>query len=215
MTFTDEIQYDIDIHDGDRFPNRIETDRLILRGPIDDHVTLGELCAFHEGDAGRRMADPNDFEAIETVEDAAGVYDYVKTNWREGDAAYYAVYEKERSADYPHEFCGIADIEFNWEYRSAEIGVWLHPAVWGNQYASERAEALLAVIFDSPVGAGISVVNVTPKASNEKSIRSVEKYVSELGGRRVGTVENFHVFAGDDAPADAVIFQISREEFDR
>lgn len=213
VSFTDTIEYENTITGESRFPERIETDRLIFRGPIADHATLGEFHDFHGGDIAAKLADPNDFERCETVEDTAEILEYMMEHWKAGDAAYYLMYERERSEGYDTEFCGVGSVEFDWETKSAEIGVWLHPAVWGNRYASERAEALLEVVFNSPVGDGIDVVNVAPKATNEQSIRSVSRYVDELGGRRVGRIENGHMFHGDDEPADYILFQIARRDY--
>jgi len=213
VSFTEKIEYDEEVTVENPFPNRIETDNLVLKGPITEHETLGEIHRFHQGEVGKYVTKYNSFEKSETLEDThKGLFEYCVESWNNGEAAYYAIYEKERSGDYDFDFCGVAGMVYEWDRQSAEIAVWLHPDVWGNEYASERAEALLDVVFNHPVKYGIEVVNIYPMEGNENSVKSVNKYIDELGGRRIGIKQNAYVFDGL-GPTDVVEFQISKDEF--
>lgn len=213
VVFTDTVEYDLTIELDSWFPERIETDRLVMRGPIGDNGTLEDFHSLHSGESGRKIAPGLDFTQMDTVEESAELMADLDQRWRDGEAAYYLIFEKDATAEYDPEFCGVGLLDFQWARRSVILGVWLHPAVWGNGYSAERAEALLDVVFNSPAGDGVDVVNIFMRVDNEQSVAAVEEYVGEFGGRRVGRIANYYNLEGVDEVKDHYLFQIERDDY--
>lgn len=159
------------------------------------------------------MCEPLNIEPYSTVEDARRKYEKYNSEWENGEAAYYAIFENEKSGDYETPFCGFAFMDFDWNTQKAFIGIWLHPAVWGNSYSAERAEALLEMVFNSSVGKGIEVVEIFFEPDNEKSESAVNKYVEEFGGQLRGVYKNKLKLNGRDSPMDMKVYQIVRSEY--
>lgn len=105
------------------------------------------------------------------------------------------------------EIAGFGGLTFDWDTDSAELGTWLRNPFWGRGYSGERALALCELAF---VHLDIDVVTVTHDADNENSERAIEKYIERMGGRREGTLRNFH--AGDP-PVDAVRYSVTQTEY--
>ena len=213
MKFTDKIELGNSVEYKNRFPNIIKTDRLTLKGPINNHVKLQEMFDFHTGEHAQKMCKPLNIKPYKTVEDARQKYEKYVSEWKDGSAAYYAIFENDRSDGYQTPFCGFAFGDFNWDNQKAYIGIWLHPTVWGNSYSAERAEALLEMIYNSPVGTGIEVVEVFFEPSNEKSESAVEKYINKLGGEFRGLDKNKINLKGRESPMDMKVYQITRDNY--
>ena len=106
------------------------------------------------------------------------------------------------------EIAGFGGLSFDWDTDSAELGTWLRKPFWGRGYSGERALALAELAFEH---LDIEVVTVTHDADNENSERAIEKYVERMGGRREGTLRNFH--PSSDGPVDAVRYSVTQSEY--
>ena len=192
------------------FPELIETSRL--RFERFDTAVETETLYRH---AGKRRS-----ETIteETTHVTWSPHDHPKESnevlaqfgeaWEAGDTMTYAVVPK---AGEPNAgaFAGNAGMSFDWDTLTATLGVWLRKPFWGRRYSGERARALATLAFERY---DMEVVAVDVFPDNEQSIRAVERYVDQLGGRRVGVLRN-HVLDDRETVHDAIRFSVSREEF--
>lgn len=186
------------------FPERVGTDRLVLRrlsGETVDLLEFYDVCA-HDDDIKEVTEyltwDPHPHpestrEFVAAMEDA----------WDEGEDATYVIYPKEGDT-----FAGGCGLGLDWERRTGTLGVWLRKRFWGRGYSGERAAALLALAFDH---LDLELVAVTHEAGNENSRRAVRKYVERFGGREEGLLRN--AGATDGEPVDQRRYTVSREEY--
>jgi len=179
---------------GELFPDRIETERLVLEPLTTDHVDVLEYYEICSSDPGiekvtERLAwDPHEtvgetLEYIESVEkridDAAGIDYAIRPAAGEEGAG---------------EIAGAGAVSIDWDRRAATFGTWLRKRFWGRGYSGERAAAMMELAFDR---LDLDVVEVTHWAGNEKSRRAIEKYVEAHGGRHEGKLRNFDAVDGE------------------
>lgn len=148
--FTETVEFDESVTVESPFPERIETDNLVFRAPVHEVLSLGEFHRFHSCECGEDMAKFNLFEKPGSLGYSRfEMFEYMRESWESMSDVYYVVEEKGVSRDsLGFDFVGIAGFNLDWDTRSAELSVWLHRDVWGNGYASERAEAFCEVLFD-------------------------------------------------------------------
>lgn len=199
------------------FPQRIETDRLVLER-LDESVELFEfyrICSSDPGidDVTRYMPWTPHRNLYETRQFLGGV----RENWTKGTEASYAIRvpaserDLDRQTDERSEtgaFAGVGSIEIDWSRQLGSLGTWLRKPYWGRGYSGERADALIELAFDR---LDLEIVTVTHHVDNEKSRCAIEKYVERNGGRREGTLRNWLPY--DDHVADEVRYTISYEEW--
>ncbi|QKY21422.1 GNAT family N-acetyltransferase [Halolamina sp. CBA1230] len=190
------------------FPAIIETERLRLEPRTPEYVdtfALYEHCkqgAPHIDEITEYLpwephATPNETaefleRGVEGREEREGI-DYV-IRPREG----------QEGAD---EIAGFGGLTLDWDTDSAELGTWLRKPFWGRGYSAERALALAELAFEQ---LDLELVAVTHDVDNEQSARAIEKYIERMGGRREGTLRNFH--AGDP-PVDVVRYSVTQSEY--
>jgi ribosomal-protein-alanine N-acetyltransferase len=200
-------QHDTDVTFDDwsgLFPERIETDRLVLRRLSTETVDLRafyEVCAHDDGideviehltwDPHPHPKSTHEFGTA--VEDA----------WEDGESATYLVHPKDADA-----FAGSCGLHVDWERRTGVLGTWLRKRFWGRGYSRERAAALVRLAFEE---LDLELVAVTHEAGNENSRRAIRKYVEYFGGREEAYMRNAVVTDGD--PADQRRYSISRAEY--
>ncbi|MFW5934738.1 MAG: GNAT family N-acetyltransferase [Halolamina sp.] len=191
------------------FPAIIETERLRLepRTPAYvDALDVYEHCkqgAPHIDEITEYLpwdphATPN--ETAEFLERGASMRE-------EREGIDYAIRPRE-GEEGAGEIAGFGGLTLDWDTDSAELGTWLRKPFWGRGYSGERALALAELAFEH---LDFEVVTVTHDAGNEQSERAIEKYVDRMGGRREGTLRNFH--AGIDGPVDAVRYSVTQSEY--
>jgi RimJ/RimL family protein N-acetyltransferase len=207
------------------FPDRIETERLVLEHESPADADVFERYRHLSTDA----TDPEAFEYIpvsphENPHDTVEMLEHRHGRWADGIGATYVVRPKEgeegasearpasegRAGD-AHEAgppAGEAELLADWEKRSAYFAFGLRKRFWGRGYSGERAAALVSLAFDR---LDLEVVTVTHLAANGNSRRAVGKYVDRFGGRREGTVRNQITL--DDEPVDTVRYSITRAEY--
>jgi RimJ/RimL family protein N-acetyltransferase len=106
------------------------------------------------------------------------------------------------------ELAGTTNLHFDWDRRSAELGIWLRKPFWGRGYSGERAAALLELAFDL---LDLEVVGASHQDGNEQSRRAIEKYVERFGGQYDGLLRNFAP-KGDEV-RDLHRYTISKEQY--
>ncbi|WP_279387616.1 GNAT family N-acetyltransferase [Natrarchaeobius chitinivorans] len=97
-----------------------------------------------------------------------------------------------------------------WDRRMARIGFILGRPYWGRGYAGECADALTAVAFDH---LDLEVVAIDHAEGNERSKRTIESFVDEVGGSYDGLLRNWLAIDGD--VADHHRYTIGKEEYRR
>jgi RimJ/RimL family protein N-acetyltransferase len=106
------------------------------------------------------------------------------------------------------ELAGTTNLNFDWDRRSAELGIWLRKPFWGRGYSGERAAALLELAFDR---LDLELVGASHQDGNEQSRRAIEKYVERFGGQYDGLLRNFAP-KGDEV-RDLHRYTISKEQY--
>ena len=192
------------------FPERIETDRLLLEAVPADSLDVFDLYDVV------RVGAPNIDEITEyltwspheTPKETREFLDSVAEERENDDGSMYVVRPKQ-GEDGTGELAGLAGIGVNWETRTAEFGTWLRKRFWGRGYSGERAAAFLEVAFER---LDLDAVVVTVQRGNENSFTAVSRYVEAHGGSHEGLLRNFYADQ-DGAVADAHRFSITREEY--
>lgn len=187
------------------FPDRIETDRLVLEAAGPETVDVHEFYRICSGESVESFTEyltwdphPHPKETLEFLEHAAEQHST-------GETAQYVVRPTESDAD----IAGMAGLTVKWDRRLAEPGIWLRERFWGQGYSGERADALLSLAFER---LDLECVAVEVRTGNEQSRRAVEKYVERHGGRHEGLLR--HADAWPGGPVDLHRFTITSAEYD-
>ena len=148
-----------------------------------------------------REGDESDAENAESAREAAGA---TRATAETDDIADRA----DGFAAEAGELAGTTNLNFDWERRSAELGIWLRRAFWGRGYSGERAAALLELAFDR---LDLELVGASHRDGNANSRRAIEKYVERFGGQHDGVLRNF--VPTDDGVRDLHRYTVSREQY--
>jgi RimJ/RimL family protein N-acetyltransferase len=174
---------------GDLFPERIETDRLVLEAlrtdAADPLIYYEYASAEHADEVTTHLPwDPHDQpkESLDAIRDAEEA--------READEHPEYVVRPRESGEGVGEFAGTTGIYPKWDRRTATFGIWSSPEFRGRGYSGERAAAMIGLAFDR---LDLDLVAVAHMDGNEKSRRAVEKYVERFGGQYEGLLRNFQV----------------------
>lgn len=190
------------------FPTRIETDRLHLERISHDSVDVFALHdLYSDDDTSEEMFEYWDSSPHETVKETYDYLDEAERLWDEAEGAKYVIRPKE-GEDGEGIIAGTTGLYPDWEKRSANLGIILDKRFWGRGYASERADALLAIAFNR---LDLEIVVAAYIDGNEKSKRGIEKYVERYDGQYEGLLRNW--LPVDGAVADVHRYTISREEY--
>lgn len=193
------------------FPERIETDRLVLERFCEENVDLFEfyrVCS--DADDVEEMAEVTRYmpwDPHTTVDESKEFVDRCEGQWEEGEAATYAIRPR-KDEEGAGQFAGAGGLHLDWERRTARLGTWLRKRFWGRGYSGERAVALIEIAFER---LDLEVVAVTHHVDNEKSRRAIEKYVESHGGRCEGRLRNWVPYG--DRVADEYRYTITQEEY--
>jgi ribosomal-protein-alanine N-acetyltransferase len=191
------------------FPAIIETERLRLEPRTPEYVdtlTLYDHCREdhpHIDEITEYLPwepHPHPKETAEFLERGASMRE-------EHEGADYVIRPKEGEQG-TGEIAGFGGIDLDWATDSAELGTWFRKPFWGRGYSGERALALAELAFEH---LDLELVTVTHDADNEQSERAIEKYMERMGGRREGTLRNFH--SDGDGPVDAVRYSVTQSEY--
>jgi RimJ/RimL family protein N-acetyltransferase len=192
------------------FPERIETDRLLLERLAPDTVDVRayhERCSWNESDIDAVTAylpwDPH-----ETVAETRSYLQSLADQWAAGERAEYVIRPRE-GEDGAGEIAGSGGLIVDADRRVGKPAIWLRRRFWGRGYSGERARAMLALAFET---LDLEVVAVPLEVGNERSRRAVERYVDAHGGRYEGVVRNATV-RPDGRVADYHRFTITKAQY--
>jgi ribosomal-protein-alanine N-acetyltransferase len=193
------------------FPERIETDRLILERLCHENLDLFEfyrICS--DVDGTEDMAEITRYmpwNPHKTINESKKFIDDVEERWENGEGAAYAIRPAD-GEDGAGEYAGNAALHIDWDRRIGKLGIWLRKKFWGRGYSGERAAALMDLAFSR---LDLEVVAITHHIDNEKSRQAIEKYVEAHGGRCEGLLRNW---ASDgEKVVDMYRYTVTQEEY--
>ncbi|KTG08467.1 GCN5 family acetyltransferase [Haloprofundus marisrubri] len=169
------------------FPETVETERLRLERLGPDSVGVHEFYEVMSSVEMDEVTRHHTQTRHETPKESADYLSEKAEQWRNGDAAQYVVRPRE-GEDGAGEFAGVTGLQFQWDRRTAIMGLWLRPQFWGRGYSGERAAALLHVAFEQ---LDLELASPAHTPENEQSKRAIEKYVERFGGRYEGVLRNW------------------------
>lgn len=162
-----------------RPPERLETDRLVLR-----RLDACSVETIHT--LFNRVQDEDavfgfcSWSRHETLEETKTYYTNRATGW-ENDERYEYIIEKQTTG----ECIGTTYVDIEQVTDAGVFGLWLDKPHWGNGFSGERADRMLALSFET---LGLTHVRVGCLAPNARSRRAIEKYVDRHGGVYYGTL---------------------------
>jgi len=191
------------------FPERIETNRLVLEAlstdTVDPQTYYEHASAEYADEVTANLPwEPHDHpkESLDDLRNAEEAFEA-------GEHARYVIRPKEGEGG-AGELAGTTGIYPKWNRQTATFGIWLRPEFWGRGYSGERAAAMIELAFDR---LDLDVVAVAHMDGNEKSRRAVEKYVERFDGQHEGLLRNFQ--ANDDGSiSDMHRYTITREQYE-
>jgi RimJ/RimL family protein N-acetyltransferase len=189
------------------FPERIETDRLVLERVSHDTVDPFEFYEFVSRDDWRADATEHmpwfRFDRLDQVVDFV---DDAEQQWADADVARYVI----RSTADDGTIVGVTGYGPEWETRRAGSGIVLAKEYWGREYGVERAAAFVELTFDVY---DLDAYYSTCAADNDASRRMIEKYVDAYGGRYEGLLRQHSARPTGDV-TDQHRFSIVRSEYE-
>ncbi len=213
MIYINKINFDKKITYDKPVPCYIESDNLILKGPLHEHWNLGNFHRFQTSYCGDEMAKYNLYiEPTSLKYTRDNMYKYMIEQWNEMEDMYYVIEEKQERSNYNYDYIGVIGLNFEWDKKYAEFGIWLHKDVWGNEYFAQSFESMCEAIFNHPLDLGIELISAVPSSNNKNSIRAIEKIMNELNGQLDGVIRNYEFFDGIGVD-DCHRFSISEDEF--
>lgn len=192
------------------FPERIETDRLLLEAITHENVDVFELYRYvgHDAPDIDEITEHLSWDPHATPKETEEFIDWAEKNRDEATGAEYVITLRE-GEDGAGEIAGTTGLHVDWEKRTGTLGLWLRKPFWGRGYSGERAGALLELAFDR---LDLELAAIEHLAGNTKSRRAIEKYVEEYGGQYDGILRNWHP-VGDEV-RDSHRFTVSREQWE-
>jgi ribosomal-protein-alanine N-acetyltransferase len=194
----------------DLFPERIETERLVLEAATTETVDPLDLYE-HVQEGAPHIDEVTEYltwTPHETPKETAEFLELV-TEERENDEGGTYVVRPKPGEGGAGELAGLTGIGVDWDTRTAELGTWLRKRFWGRGYSGERAAALLELAFDR---LDLDAVVVGVHDGNEKSRKAVSRYVEAHGGRHEGLLRNFEA-TQDGSVADVHRFTVTAAEY--
>ena len=191
----------------DLFPDRIETERLVLEALTTHSMDVLELYELVRTGAPHidEVTEYLTWSPHETPNETREFLQTVTEQREAGEQATYVV----RPRDEDSEIAGLTGMSVDWDRRTTTFGMWLRKPYWGRGYSGERAAALMDVAFER---LDLDTVVVTVHRGNEKSKSAVSEYVEAHGGRREGLLRNFETDQ-DDTVHDVHRYSVAATEY--
>ncbi|WP_459191010.1 GNAT family N-acetyltransferase [Halosimplex sp. J119] len=195
---------------SDLFPERIETERLVLEAATTE--TLDPLEQYEYVREGAPHIDEITeyvtWTPHETPKETEEFLEQITERREQGEGASYVIRPR-AGEDGAGEFAGFTGMSVDWDRQTATFGAWLRKRFWGRGYSGERAAAFMEVAFER---LDLEAVVVTVFDGNEKSRKAVSRYIEAHGGHREGLLRNFQE-SMDGSVADVHRFTVTREEY--
>ena len=192
------------------FPDRIETDRLVLERLCHENLDTHEFYRICSDAGGEEDMDEvtryMPWSPHETVMESKEFIDSAEKQWTDGEAASYVI--RPRDGKNEGAFAGVGALSIDWDRRTGNLGIWLRKRFWGRGYSGERAGALMDLAFDR---LDLEVVSVSHHADNDGSRRAIEKYIDAHGGRCEGLLRNWLPY--EKEVADEYRYTVTQEEY--
>lgn len=191
------------------FPERTETDRLLLERLSFDRTDPMELYDLSQTDGWERATAENmPWYGFETPKQ---VYDYIENAeaaWADADKASYTIRPKE---DEPKggELAGVTTLNPEWDRDRGGAGVVLAAPFWGNGYGTERGREMVRLTFER-LDLGAFVTKCA--ANNDRSRRMIESYLVDAGGQCDGLMRHENP-RPDGRMTDQYRFSLLHEEW--
>ncbi|WP_312909375.1 GNAT family N-acetyltransferase [Natronosalvus caseinilyticus] len=192
------------------FPERLETDRLVLERLCHENADTFELYdRFSAGEADAEVFEYVPQEPYRTPKDALEQIDDAEERWNDCEAAEYIVRPKE-GEEGAGQLAGTARLYCEWKRETGQLGLILAKPFWGRGYSRERAAALMELAFDH---LDLALVTAGYNDGNEKSRRAIEAYVNAHGGQYDGVLRNWVPMS--DGVDDLHRYTVLREQYEQ
>lgn len=189
----------------DVFPERIETDSLVLERLCERRVDPAELYdLFGRGEDLDAVFEYVPQEPHGSIRDARALLADAEDDWDDAESAVYGV--RAPGGD----LAGVTALSVDWDRRTGHLGAILGKPFWGRGYAGECATALAELAFER---LDLDLVAIGHEEGNERSRGAVESFVEAVGGDREATLRNDTPIG--DAVADHHRYAVSAEQFRR
>lgn len=188
------------------FPDRIETDRLVLERFDHDHVDPFEFYAFVSRDEWRADATEHmPWYRFRRLDEVIDFIDMSEQQWTDGETARYLLRAQANDA-----IIGTTTYGPEWDRRRAGSDIVLSREYWGNEYGLERASVFIEMTFETY---DLDAYYTTCAAENDPSRRMIEKYTTKYGGRHEGLLRQHSPRPGGEV-TDQHRFTILRSEYE-
>ncbi|WP_435154784.1 GNAT family N-acetyltransferase [Haladaptatus sp. DFWS20] len=199
------------------FPERIETERLVLDALTHENVDVFDLYSHISHDAPNidEITEHVTWDPHATPKETKDFIDTMEKNRAEGEGAEFVIRLKEGEIDVSSEsstesdeIVGLTGLNMKWERRTGTLGMWLRKPFCGRGYSGERAAALMELAFET---LDLELVAVDHCDGNEQSKRAIQKYIEAHDGQYDGLLRNWH--PDGDEVHDAHRYTVTREQW--
>ena len=177
-------------------PLQLETDRLILRAPLQagDGIVVYQAIRDSINELKQWLSL---FQAIPTVEETEILLRNSHIDFLKRESFRYLIFHKDTN-----EFIGTASLHgINWKISKCEIGYWINSQFSGNGYMTEAVRALINLSFQQ---LKFRRIGIRCESTNFKSRSIPEK----LGFELEGTLKNDDLSADGSKLTDTCIYSI-------
>lgn len=190
--------------DKDIFPKSIETERIDFKKMRYGLIEIDEFYRKYSN-VTENETQYVTFEPYNNRMEVKEYIDYSIKSFEDGESAVYCMFKKNSD-----NFIGTASFDPSWDKSIAESGVFIFEEYWGNEYSSERGEAMLELAFKE-FDFDYWISKCHPK--NQGSIRAIEKYVVKNGGSKVGILPNWLEGMKPLDYDDILYFKLSKNDY--
>jgi RimJ/RimL family protein N-acetyltransferase len=192
------------------FPERIETDRLLLDRLSFDTVEPLELYELSRTDGWATATDEHmPWFGFDRPDQVCDFIEECEDDWADREGAAYAV---RPTGDEPRagDLAGFRTFDPEWRRDRAGSDVVLAEPFWGRGYGTESGTAMVRLTFDRfCLGAFLTKC----AAGNDRSRRMIERYVVDLGGQCDGLLRHENP-RPNGRMTDQYRFSLLREEYE-
>lgn len=189
------------------YPERIETDRLVLERLCHDSVDPFEFYEFVTRDDWQGEAtDHMPWFRLRRLDQVERFIDRAEQISADREGVRYLL----RTNDETQSIVGTTAYKTEWETERATTDIVLATEFWGREYALERASVFVELTFEVY---DLEAYYTTCAAGNEPSRRSIEKCIERYGGRHEGLLRQHSPRPNGDV-TDQHRFSIVREEYE-
>lgn len=192
------------------FPERIETDRLLLERITHKNTDYEEVYDLTTTESWQTtVTEHMPWFGFDRLDQICGYVDHCEQQWADREKASYSIRPR-AGEDRAGQLVGFASYGPDWEERRAGSGIVLAEPVWGRGYGGERAAAMVDMTFGRH---RLDAYYTEIAVGNDRSRRMVEKYVERFGGRHEGMLRQYRSRTNGEVP-DYHRYSITRDEYE-